>query len=268
MSTIDAVTTTSNYTAAAASDTSSGLEAAMGKEDFLMLLVAQLQNQDPLNPDEPTEFTAQLAQFSSLEQLFTLNDSMEALVESNNNANQMSSLGTIGKEVVYYSGSFEYTGEPVEIGYQLDGIASEVTLELQRNGTTVATLTGEELAAGNHYLTWDGTTTSGAVAESGTYTIALTAKAASGETVAAAPIVKSEVTGVDLDGASGGTLITKMGEIAFNDILGIYEIGADADSSEEDDETSEEAETDIVDETEETVETVADITDDISEIVE
>ncbi len=45
-------------------------DAVMGKEDFLTLLVAQLQNQDPLNPDDPTEFTAQLAQFSSLEQLF------------------------------------------------------------------------------------------------------------------------------------------------------------------------------------------------------
>ena len=47
-------------------------DAVMGKQDFLSLLVAQLQNQDPLNPDDPTEFTAQLAQFSSLEQLFTL----------------------------------------------------------------------------------------------------------------------------------------------------------------------------------------------------
>ncbi len=47
-------------------------DTVMGKEDFLMLLVAQLQNQDPLSPDDPTEFTAQLAQFSSLEQLTSL----------------------------------------------------------------------------------------------------------------------------------------------------------------------------------------------------
>ena len=58
-------------------DTSS--EDIMGKEDFLTLLVAQLQNQDPLDPDDASEFTSQLAEFSSLEQLQNLNDSMGEL---------------------------------------------------------------------------------------------------------------------------------------------------------------------------------------------
>jgi len=47
---------------------------AMGKDDFLNLLITQLQNQDPLNPTDSTEFTAQLAQFSSLEQLGNVNE--------------------------------------------------------------------------------------------------------------------------------------------------------------------------------------------------
>jgi len=46
-----------------------GKDVSMGKEDFLKLLVAQLEHQDPLNPADPTEFTAQLAQFGQLEQL-------------------------------------------------------------------------------------------------------------------------------------------------------------------------------------------------------
>ena len=48
----------------------------LGKEDFLTLLVTQLKNQDPMNPMESTDFTAQLAQFSSLEQLFGVNDAL------------------------------------------------------------------------------------------------------------------------------------------------------------------------------------------------
>jgi flagellar basal-body rod modification protein FlgD len=203
-------------TASTAKTTGKGKdETVMGKQDFLTLLVAQLQNQDPLNPDNPTEFTAQLAQFSSLEQLFTLNATA--------NSDRLSTLGTIGKKVAYNGSSFNFTGEPVEIGYQLDGPASSVSLSLQLNGTTVTTLQGKELGEGNHYLTWDGLNKDGVMAGPGKYTIVIEAKAATGETVAAAPLIKSEVIGVDLGGDSGGTLQTKAGEIAFNSILGVYE---------------------------------------------
>ena len=203
-------------------------EAIMGKQDFLMLLVAQLQNQDPLNPDDPTEFTAQLAQFSSLEQLFTLNESMNNLVTSNANSDRLSTLSTIGKEVAYTSSSFAFDGTPVELGYQLDGAASEVTLQLQLNGVTQATIKGTKLTAGNHYFTWNGLTADGNTAPIGKYKIVVSAKATEGESVSATPLVKSEVTGVDLGGSGGGTLVTKAGEVAFNAIIGVYDPGARA----------------------------------------
>jgi len=206
-------------------------DAIMGKQDFLTLLVAQLQNQDPLSPDDPTEFTAQLAQFSSLEQLFTLNDSTNSFVTSNVNSDRLSTLGTIGKDVAYSGSSFNFSGPPVELGYTLDAQATAVTLALQLDGVTVATLEGTDLSAGNHYLTWDGLTTDGAKAPSGKYKIVLQAKAASGESVAASPLIKSEVTGVDLGGESGGTLITKAGEVSFNSIIGVYDPGTSGGST-------------------------------------
>jgi flagellar basal-body rod modification protein FlgD len=198
-------------------------DAVMGKQDFLTLLVAQLQNQDPLNPDDPTEFTAQLAQFSSLEQLFTLNESMNNFVTANDNSNRLSTLGTIGKDVAYTASSFKFSGDPIELGYKLDGQASAVTLALQLDGVTVATLQGKELSAGNHYMTWDGLTKDGVKAPVGDYKIVLQAKAVDGESVAVSPLIKSEVTGVDLGGEAGGTLITNAGEIAFNSIIGVYD---------------------------------------------
>lgn len=198
-------------------------EEVLGKEDFLTLLVAQLQNQDPLNPDDPTEFTAQLAQFSSLEQLFNLNDSMNNLVQSNANSDRLSTLNTIGKEVAYNSNSFSYNGEPVTLGYQLDGQASDVTLALQLDGVTVANLKGTELSSGTHYLNWDGKTLKGEAAPVGDYKIVVSAKAAEGESVGASPVVRAEVTGVDLGGEYGGTLITSFGEVSFNTILGVYD---------------------------------------------
>jgi len=198
---------------------------SMGKDDFLTLLVAQLENQDPLNPDDATEFTAQLAQFSSLEQLFSLNESMENLVAASTGSDKFSTLNTIGKEVTYHSGTFDFTGTPMEIGYKLDNSASQVTLTLQHNGSTISTLNGTELEAGNHLLSWDGMTENGTNAPTGKYEIVVSAKAADGESVAVAPIIKSAVTGVDLEGETGGMLITEAGDINYSEILGVYNPG-------------------------------------------
>lgn len=239
-------------------------DAVMGKQDFLTLLVAQLQNQDPLNPDDPTEFTAQLAQFSSLEQLFTLNESMNNLVTSNANADRLSTLSTIGKDVVYHGSSFKFTGEPVEIGYQLDSPASEVTLDLQLNGVTITSLSGKELTAGNHFLTWDGLTKDGTAAPSGDYKIILRAKATTGESTAIAPLIKSEVTGVDLGGELGGTLITKAGVVSFNSILGVYDPGSRANTSTTPAETAKAESEDLG----ELADSVAEVANDINEVIE
>ncbi len=221
---IDSINQAATASSAAAAKAKTAVtDEVMGKEDFLSLLVAQLKNQDPLNPDDPTEFTAQLAQFSSLEQLHNLNDGMDNLVTSNANSDKLSTLSTIGKEVVYQDGSFTFNGEPITLGYKLDGPAQEVTLALQLDGATVATLKGTELSAGNHFLTWDGLTRNGQPAAHGNYKIVIQAKAGEGLSVAANPLIRSEVTGVDLDGEFGGILITEAGKVEFNTILGVYE---------------------------------------------
>ena len=243
-------------------------DAVMGKQDFLTLLVAQLQNQDPLNPDDPTEFTAQLAQFSSLEQLFTLNESMNNMVESNANSDRLSTLSTIGKEVAYNGGEFNFTGEPVEIGYQLDSPASQVTLDLQLNGVTVKSFNGKELTAGNHYLTWDGLNKDGVAAPSGKYKIVLSAKAPDGESTGIAPLIKSEVTGVDLSGTGGGTLITKAGEIAYSSVIGVYDPGSSADTTETEktEKTEDETETNgVADSAADTAKSAADAAKSVAE---
>lgn len=246
---IDAINQTAGVNTVA-STTPEKSDDIMGKEDFLSLLVAQLQNQDPLNPDEPTEFTAQLAQFSSLEQLYNINDGMNSLIQSNTNSDRLSTLSTIGKNVAYFGDDFTYKGEPVELGYQLDGIASEVTLSLQQNGVVYATIDATELSSGNHFITWDGLTSDGTEAPIGDYQIVLSAKAHSGESVGAAPIIRTEVTGVDLNDENGGILITNNGEINFNEILGVYEAGAVVS-----DNTTEEDETSVLQSTEDTVNT-------------
>lgn len=219
-------TATAASTSAKTSTSTSASKTAdiMGKEDFLTLLVAQLQNQDPLNPDDPTEFTAQLAQFSSLEQLYNLNESMAGLTTAQANSQKLSALSLIGKEVSYNGSSFSFDGAPIAVGYQLDGVATGVTISLQNSdGKTIKTLQAEdtELKTGNHFITWDGTDMDGETVAAGTYKIVLSATAAnSGAGVAAAPLISSEVTGVDL---SNGMLTTKAGEVLFNNLIKVTE---------------------------------------------
>lgn len=77
---------------------------AMGKEEFLKLLVAQLRYQDPLNPSDPEDFAAQLAQFSSLEQLININDQLGTQAQASSvlaqNINAGAALSVIGHSVL------------------------------------------------------------------------------------------------------------------------------------------------------------------------
>jgi flagellar basal-body rod modification protein FlgD len=223
-SAIDSILQGSATTAASSAvTTASQSEDVLGREDFLTLLVAQLQNQDPLSPEDPTQFTAQLAQFSSLEQLFNLNDTMETLATAFNNSDRLGTLNTIGKEVSFQSSSFSFDGEPLDLGYQLDAQAANVTIALRNNGNTVAILEGKDLSQGTHFLSWDGKAANGEPAPSGNYTMTVQAANAQGESISASSLIRSQVTGVDLQGENGGTLITRTGEISFNSILGVFE---------------------------------------------
>ena len=197
----------------------------LGKDEFLTLLVAQLQNQDPLNPTDSTEWTAQLAQYSQLEQSMNLNDTMEELLDAQKNSDRLAALSLIGKEAMVESGDFYLpsTGE-VEIGYMVDGQASDITLSiLNSGGATVKTIQPVELSSGNHFITWDGLDENGERLPGGSYQIVFQARAAGeDETVGVYPLVRTEVTGVDLVNDET-TLITTVGEFNLSSIHGVYE---------------------------------------------
>ena len=106
MSTITSATTSTVQQATIASGSSE-----LGKDTFLRLLTTQLQNQDPLNPMANEDFIAQLAQFSSLEQLQGVNTQLEGLAMINTSMNNASMVNLLGQEVVAVSDSFHYGGE-------------------------------------------------------------------------------------------------------------------------------------------------------------
>ncbi len=74
---------------------------ALGKDDFLKILIAQLQNQDPLNPMDDREFIAQMAQFSSLEQMMSMNTAMQTMLNVQLSETLVKHSELIGKEVTW-----------------------------------------------------------------------------------------------------------------------------------------------------------------------
>jgi len=213
------------FTTADQSKTTTDKGKTLGQKDFLTLLVAQMQNQDPLNPTDSTEWTAQLAQYSQLEQSMNLNTAMDKLVEGQQNAERLSALSLMGKEAVVEGASFELGQEgPAQIGYRVNGTASAVTLHIQDSGgNEVATIPTSELGTGNHFLSWQGLAPDGTHFPSGSYKIVVEAQSDSPDgTVGVSPLVRTEVTGVDL-GDNGAKIFTGVGEFSLANIYGVYD---------------------------------------------
>lgn len=74
---------------------------SLGKDDFLKILMTQLQNQDPLNPMQDQDFISQMATFSSLEQMTNLNSSMDSFINDTEQNQFMQAASMIGKTVTY-----------------------------------------------------------------------------------------------------------------------------------------------------------------------
>ncbi len=224
--------------------------AAMGKEDFLTLLVAQLQNQDPMDPEDASEFTSQLTEFSSLEQLENLNSSMDRLAVTQSQSDRFATMGLLGKDVTYTDGNFTFEGDPVSIGYQLDGQAASVTLSIQNeSGQIISILNPTNLNEGKHFLNWNGLDNEGNTLPEGKYSIVLEATAAGEDaTVAVSPLVRSQVTGVDFGSETGdATIHTYAGaEINSNAILSIYDPKQPANHNKDEDSLDSNLEEDVI----------------------
>lgn len=183
-----------NKQASLAEDTGDGIE-----DRFLKLLVAQMRNQDPMNPMENAEVTSQLAQISTVRGIETMNRSMENFSATNAQSAVLASVGMIGKQVLAPGERFELADDhegDVRLGFELKKDASTVRVELLNdNGAPVYTQTMENLAAGTHSLAWDGTDGNGDPLPGGMMRMRVTA--VDGDTaVEASTLVPVRVTGV------------------------------------------------------------------------
>ena len=128
----------------------------LGRDEFLQLLVTQLSNQDPLNPMDGQEFAAQLAQFSSLEQLISINETMIQSGEINGLLAQSVNSGVaadlIGKTIEAEGNEFHFNGEDATtLRFELGSAASEVQVEVYNPaGQLIRTESLSNLDSGEH----------------------------------------------------------------------------------------------------------------------
>ncbi len=176
----------------------SGAGSALAKDDFLKLLVTQLSNQDPLDPVNNQEFAAQLAQFSSLEQLENMNNSLQSgLTQDAALAGAMQgsmAASLIGKTVVAVDDRVELNGGSAALHWECAEPPARLEIVIHDSqGTPVRTLSVEDPG---DVISWNGRDDKGKRLEDGVYTVSVTATGLDGEALAARHLLQHRVDSV------------------------------------------------------------------------
>jgi flagellar basal-body rod modification protein FlgD len=193
----------------------------LGKEDFMTLLLKQLSYQDPLNPMDNTEFTAQLTQFSSLEELNNINSTLSDVLSFQQSMQNTAVTNLIDKTIQTEGNNFSMNGQ-ADLSYELSGDSSIVELYVyDSDGQMVWNGKSGAEMAGRHTYTWDGKDLNGNQLPPGNYTFDIKATDASGEDVNAMTIESGIVTGISFE--DGMTYLTMESgrKVYLSDIMSI-----------------------------------------------
>ncbi len=220
--TTDAVSAAGTAAGANSVAQAAGLSAnqQISQQQFLTLFIEQLKNQDPLSPMQPDQLTAQLAQFSSLEQLTGINTRLDSLTDATKQTTSSSLLGLLGKQVQVDDGTFViHDGQVPAANYTLDARADHVKVSvLAADGHAVRVYDLGAQDAGAHDLVFDGRDQNGGLLPDGTYTLEIAAQAPGAQAPTPVSLTTfATVQGVDL-GADPPVLLAGDARIPFDHV--------------------------------------------------
>ena len=202
-----------------------GTDTADGTEDrFLKLLVAQMRNQDPLNPLDNAQVTSQLAQINTVRGIEDLNKAVNKILAGSNGFSPTSAVGLLGRQVLVPGSTIQW-GDPgagsasaanTRIGFEVPDAAKQVRLDIVDSaGKVVWSRDFAQPEAGVHTLDWDGSTASGGKANAGSYTLRAYGVAQNGSELKVDPLVTDRVNavtqvaqGAQLELASGASQLS------------------------------------------------------------
>ncbi len=190
------LTTTGSLTSALGGDK------GMGRDEFLKLLVAQLKHQDPLKPQDNSQFVAELAQFSSLEQSMGINDRLDLLATQNQGLANSQVVGLVGKTATVRGNiiTSDGTGIATRLNFELQGNAAETTVQIRNQaGQVVREMQIGAKSAGNASVAWDGKNDAGLIQPKGAYVVSVVAKDENGNPVPVNQETTSRIDAVSFD---------------------------------------------------------------------
>ncbi len=186
-------------TSAASSGASDVTDGAGTEDRFLKLLVAQMNNQDPLNPLDNAQVTSQLAQINTVRGIEKLNDQMAKLASASGVNSPLDAIGLIGRKVLAPGSGFERAADTTgatRLGFELAGSADSVQIDIvDAAGATVFSKTLSGTAAGQHVFDWNGMDNQGKAAAAGSFQLKVTA-ASVGNAVKTTTMTPAQVLGV------------------------------------------------------------------------
>ena len=168
-------------------------------ETFLTLLTTQLQNQDPLEPMDPSEFTNQLVQFTEVEQSIATNKKLEQLVSLATKNELSGAVSLIGKQIEAKDSRSILKDGSAKWKYSLDESAEEVTLRILDSSNVAVLKTSGEKDTGPNEFQWDGKDKNGDQLPDGIYTLIVNAVDRRGGTIESSTNMISSVDGVFTD---------------------------------------------------------------------
>lgn len=148
--------TVGSTTATSASGSTTSGEAAQDR--FLKLLVAQLNNQDPLNPMDNAQMTTQMTQISTVSGIEQLNATLKGMADQYSAMQSMQGTSLIGRHAMIEGSSLYINGDAAQGGLQLGTAATAVTVDIiGTNGAVLDSVDLGALGAGQHAFAWDAT---------------------------------------------------------------------------------------------------------------
>ncbi len=207
---------TTTPAATTASTSSNGYSAASSQQalnqnyqTFLKLLTTQLQNQDPLDPQDSSQFTNQLVEFSQVEQQIDTNSTLDTMLTNQETSMTTQATNYIGRSVAGTGDTFTFDGsDSVPLGYTLASAAASSTVTITNSSGAVVYSQNGATSAGNNAFTWNGQDSSGNDLPAGTYMLSVSADDSGGNQIDTTTVVPGTVTSVT---ASGGSTYLTVG---------------------------------------------------------